>query len=116
MTHAAPGGMVCDPGAKALCVSHNTVSRRFKRWLVLISGWGFIFLGVVGLFLPFLQGVLFLLIGITILSTEYVWAHKLLQKLRMRFPSLSGRIDSAKERARRWLKRIMPRRFDGAQD
>ena len=45
-----------------------------KRILLLIVGWAFILLGIIGLFLPVLQGVLFLLIGLMILSGEYVWA------------------------------------------
>jgi len=89
------------------------VNRRFKRWLVLITGWGFIAMGVVGLFLPILQGVLFLLTGVTILSTEYVWAHKLLQRFRTRFPSLTTRLDTARLRARAWLKRFFPSKSDG---
>lgn len=84
----------------------NPVSKMFKRWLIILGGWGFIVLGVAGLFLPFLQGILFLLIGISILSTEYVWANRLLQKLRKRFPLFSARIDAAKTRAREWMKRI----------
>lgn len=38
-----------------------------KKVFVLLLGWGFIALGVVGLFLPVLQGILFLVIGLTIL-------------------------------------------------
>jgi uncharacterized membrane protein YbaN (DUF454 family) len=57
-----------------------------KRVLILVAGWAFILLGIVGLFLPILQGVLFLLIGLLLLSSEYVWAHHLLGKLRARFP------------------------------
>lgn len=91
------------------------MNRRFKRWFVLITGWAFIALGVAGLFLPFLQGVLFLLIGVTILSAEYVWARKLLQKLRERFPSLSARLDAARLRARAWLKRFFSSKSDGMQ-
>jgi uncharacterized protein len=86
------------------------VTRKFKRLLGLAAGWSFIALGVLGLFLPFLQGLLFLLIGITILSAEYVWARRLLQKLRERFPSLSSRLDTAKTRAGDWLRRIVPTR------
>jgi uncharacterized membrane protein YbaN (DUF454 family) len=77
----------------------EAVKKRLKRWSLLIAGWGFIALGVAGLFLPLLQGLLFLLIGLTILSTEYVWAHKVLQKLRNRFPSLATWLDRAKLRA-----------------
>jgi uncharacterized membrane protein YbaN (DUF454 family) len=92
------------------------VNRRFKRWLVLISGWGFVALGVAGLFLPFLQGVLFLLIGVTILSAEYAWARKLLQKLRERFPALATRMDTAKVRAGAWLKRFLTPKSGNSQD
>jgi uncharacterized protein len=76
-----------------------------KRVLVLVVGWAFILLGIAGLFLPFLQGVLFLLIGLAILSTEYVWAHHLLRRLGERFPRLAARIEQARERARGWAHR-----------
>lgn len=78
---------------------------RLKRMGVIVAGWAFILLGIVGLFLPILQGVLFLLIGLLILSTEYVWAHHLLQKLRARFPKIAVHMDQAKERAERWVRR-----------
>ncbi|MGH9501287.1 MAG: PGPGW domain-containing protein [Terriglobales bacterium] len=77
-----------------------------KRILVLISGWTFILLGIVGLFLPILQGVLFLLVGLIILSSEYVWAHRLLTRLRERFPKLGRTADQATARATAWLRRI----------
>jgi len=83
-----------------------------KRILVLAVGWMFILLGVAGLFLPILQGVLFLLIGLLILSTEYVWAHHLLGRLRERFPGLAKHAEHAKERAHTWLRRILGRSPD----
>ena len=57
-----------------------------KRIAGLIVGWSFIILGVAGLVLPFLQGVLFILIGLIILSSQYAWARLALAKLRKRFP------------------------------
>jgi uncharacterized membrane protein YbaN (DUF454 family) len=72
----------------------------------LIAGWSFILLGIVGLFLPVLQGALFLLVGLIILSSEYVWAHRLLSKLRERFPKLGRTADRAAEKATAWLRRI----------
>lgn len=83
-----------------------------KRIVVLAVGWMFILLGLAGLFLPVLQGVLFLFIGLIILSTEYVWAHHLLRKLRERFPGLAKHADHAKERAHAWLQRISRRTPD----
>ena len=77
-----------------------------KRILVLIVGWGFILLGIAGLFLPILQGVLFLLVGLIILSSEYVWAHRLLTRLRERFPKIGRTADQATEKATAWLRRI----------
>ena len=88
------------------------MNARVKRVLILIVGWCFILLGIVGLFLPILQGVLFLLIGLIILSSEYVWAHHLLARLRQRFPKLSSTAEEATARAARWL-RHLSRQRDG---
>jgi uncharacterized membrane protein YbaN (DUF454 family) len=78
----------------------------FKRIGILILGWFFVFLGILGLFLPILQGILFILIGLIILSTEYVWAHRLLSKLKARFPKISETATEASARAHRWLQRF----------
>jgi|SRR5215470_4192542 len=67
--------------------------------LLLLLGWSFVALGVIGLFVPVLQGVLFLLIGLFVLSSEYSWARRLLRQLRRRFPSLARRSDEAARRA-----------------
>jgi uncharacterized membrane protein YbaN (DUF454 family) len=72
---------------------------RFKRIALIILGWLFIALGIVGLFLPVLQGVLFLLVGLVILSAEYHWARKLLEKVRTRFPKLDAVIKAAHAKA-----------------
>ena len=80
-----------------------------KKVGVLVLGWAFILLGIAGLFLPVLQGILFLLIGLIILSSEYVWAHKLLAKLKARFPKLAVHADAAHQKAAhlmtRWFHR-----------
>jgi len=76
-----------------------------KRIGVLVLGWMFIVLGIAGLFLPVLQGILFLLIGLIILSTEYVWAHKLLGKIKARFPKIAVHADAAHQRAERVMHR-----------
>jgi len=79
---------------------------RAKRIVVLIVGWSFILLGIVGLVLPFLQGVLFILIGLFILSSQYAWARLLLSKLRKRFPGIVRAAHIAAAKAAEWLKRI----------
>lgn len=65
-------------------------------------GYGFLVLGVVGLFLPILQGVLFLLIGLAILSRHARWAEDLILRLKQRYPRLEHAIDVAETRAGAW--------------
>jgi uncharacterized protein len=85
------------------------VKAQVKRVTLLVVGWAFILLGIAGLFLPVLQGILFLLIGLFILSSEYVWAHKLLHKLKQRFPRIAEQFENAKARAEAWMNRMSKR-------
>ncbi|MFB3815813.1 MAG: PGPGW domain-containing protein [Terriglobales bacterium] len=85
------------------------MKRAVKKALVLVVGWLFIIVGVIGLFVPVLQGVLFLLIGLAILSSEYVWAHNLLQRLKQRFPKIAEMSHRAHIKAEQWLHRITGR-------
>ncbi len=81
-----------------------------KRICVLIAGWSFILLGLVGLVLPFLQGILFILVGLIILSSQYAWARLLLAKLRKRFPKIGRIADKTAAKATTWLKRFSRQR------
>jgi uncharacterized protein len=51
------------------------------RILRLTAGWSLIAVGIVGLFLPILQGLLFIASGLAILSSESRWAKVLLDRL-----------------------------------
>lgn len=82
------------------------MSRFLKRWLVLITGWLFLLLGVAGLFLPVLQGILFIMIGLAILSSEYAWANHWLGKVRTRFPRLSNKADQSVKQVWAWMQRV----------
>ena len=88
------------------------MNSRAKRLGILVLGWFFILLGIAGLFLPILQGILFLLIGLILLSTEYVWAHKLLTKVKARFPKIAAHADAAHRKVdsilARWFHREKP--------
>lgn len=81
------------------------MKRQLKRLGVLALGWAFLLAGIAGLFLPILQGVLFILIGLLILSTEYVWAHHLLEKIKRRFPKVAKQFDAATAKAHKWIHR-----------
>lgn len=84
--------------------------RLLKKWLILIVGWGFLFLGVIGLFLPVLQGILFIVIGLVILSAEYTWAHHLLQRAKQKFPGVAHHVEHAREFVERQMSRMRMQR------
>lgn len=80
-----------------------------KRILVLAAGWSFLLVGIVGLVLPFLQGALFILVGLIILSSQYSWARLLVSKLRKRFPRTGHAAHVTATKATAWLKRFVGR-------
>jgi hypothetical protein len=74
-----------------------------KRVAVLATGWIFVVAGIAGLILPVLQGILFLLIGLVILSKEYCWAGRLVEHIRSRFPKADKWLARARSRGTRIL-------------
>jgi hypothetical protein len=74
-----------------------------KRIALIIAGWISLLVGIAGLFLPVIQGWFFILLGLVLLSTEYVWAHHLLDKLRARFPKLASTVHKSAGRVARWF-------------
>ncbi|MBE0533271.1 MAG: hypothetical protein IH626_20815 [Rhodospirillales bacterium] len=74
-------------------------SPEWRRWALLVAGWAFVVLGVAGLFLPFLQGFLFLFVGLTLLSLASPRVRLMRMRLGARFPAFRA----AEERARAWM-------------
>jgi len=64
-----------------------------KRIGLLIIGWSFIVLGILGLFLPILQGILFILIGLAILSSRSELIKSFLKHLEERYPRYHERVE-----------------------
>ena len=73
------------------------------RIVMLVLGYGFLVLGVIGLVLPFLQGFLFIFIGLVILSKHAPWAARAVASIKRRFPRAGGLIESAEGMAERWV-------------
>jgi uncharacterized protein len=92
------------------------MNARFKSVAIYWAGWGFIVLGILGLFLPILQGILFLLIGLSLLSNSSPWAAKLLNKVRGRFPKISKTYDEAMIKAKEYQVRILKKLGKRAED
>jgi len=80
--------------------------RRIRRYVILSLGWIFVFLGILGLFLPILQGILFLCIGFLLLSSESPRARLLIMRLGRRYPRFRAALTAAKGKARVWRNRI----------
>lgn len=76
-----------------------------KRIGLLIIGWFFIVLGILGLFLPILQGILFILIGLAILSSRSETIKRLLKHLEERYPRYHKKVEVWRERIRKWFKK-----------
>lgn len=86
--------------------------RPSTRVVRLVAGWLLLILGVAGLVLPFLQGILFLLLGLYVLAPEWPWARRQLARLRGRFPEAAGALDRAGHKMESWFHRITHRRRD----
>ncbi len=78
---------------------------RVKRWAILGAGTVLVLLGILGLFLPVLQGILLLFLGLLVLSYEWAPARRQLDRLRRRYPAASDRIDAVERRIKAWLTR-----------
>ena len=78
---------------------------RLKVILWLVLGYSFLVLGVLGMFLPILQGFLFLFVGLIILARHAPWAERLLNYLRQRSPWLHRAIIKAEAKTHEWRER-----------
>ena len=72
---------------------------------MLIIGWLFVGVGILGLFLPFLQGILFIMIGLAILSTRSEQIKRLLKRLEDRYPRHHDRVVVWREKIHKWFKK-----------
>ena len=72
-----------------------------RRALVLALGWALVLLGIAGLFLPLLQGVALILVGLYVLSRESETARRLLDRIRERHPGLWTKMRRLRDRISR---------------
>lgn len=72
-----------------------------SRVITLVLGYVFLVLGIIGLFVPVLQGFLFIAVGLILLSRHAEWAKGALAWLKRRHPRMAHGI----ERAEVWITR-----------
>lgn len=92
------------------------IPRERGRIAIRLLGYFFLILGVVGLVLPFLQGILFILVGLTLLSRTTIWAGRARAWLLERFPRAGALLVEAELRAMRWIDRITGHGRGGGPD
>ncbi len=84
-------------------MQHLFFNRHTKLVAMVVIGCFFILLGIIGLFLPILQGLLFILIGIAILAPYFPPFKTLLNAIYHRFPRLHRNVRLWR---RRWNRRF----------
>jgi uncharacterized membrane protein YbaN (DUF454 family) len=70
---------------------------RARQILMAVAGWVILLVGVVGLFVPILQGIILILIGLSILSKSSRRVRRLLDFLRARYPTSFHRAEGFKD-------------------
>ena len=78
------------------------MKKTIKRIFALVLGWALVIFGVIGLFVPILQGILFILLGLWVLSRESLWAQRSLHNLRLKFPTMDRRLSELQGKFRRF--------------
>ena len=61
-----------------------------RRWSLYVLAWFCLFIAALSFILPFLPTTVPIVVGLVILSTEYAWAHRWLEKVKTRFPKAGG--------------------------
>jgi uncharacterized membrane protein YbaN (DUF454 family) len=77
------------------------------RIALLVVGSFFVGLGILGLFLPFLQGILFLAVGAALLSLASDSVHRFVSRLLRRWPRMQERMHRFRQH---WHSRLHRRR------
>ena len=80
-----------------------------KKLVKLIVGWTFLILGILGFFLPILQGFLFTAVGLVILAEESKFVKKLLQPLERKYPKQFEKVHAFRNSVYRKVQALIQR-------
>jgi uncharacterized protein len=81
-----------------------------KRIVTITIGWTFLILGVIGCFLPILQGILFMGVGLLILSEHNPLIQRYLQRVARRYPEQYHKVLAFRETIHQRLNALFQRR------
>ncbi len=78
-----------------------------KRIAKLCLGWGFFGLGVIGCFLPILQGFLFMAVGLIFLADESPFLQKYVRRLEHKYPVHMQKVYGFRDGLKRKVRRLL---------
>lgn len=81
-----------------------------KKIAKLCLGWGFFGLGVIGCFLPILQGFLCMAIGVVFLADESPLFKKYLKRLERQYPEQMRKVYAFRDAAKQKIRHIVFRK------
>ncbi len=79
------------------------MKRQIKRIIIIVLALTFLAFGVIGLFLPILQGVLFIIVGLILLSFSHSSVDEKLLKYINKYPKLAGRYSKLRQKLRKYF-------------
>ncbi len=80
-----------------------------RKMVIAVIGSTVILIGLIGLVLPVLPGFIFIPIGLTILATEFIWARRLLRKVKRTTADMVGKLRGTSSHAGPHQDTPMPR-------
>jgi len=72
----------------------NEFAKQLARWGKICLGFLLIIIGIIGGFIPIMQGWMFVVPGLAILATEFTWARKVNEWVKSRFKKAVARVKS----------------------
>jgi uncharacterized membrane protein YbaN (DUF454 family) len=76
----------------------------FKEIGFWIAGWALVGFGILGLFVPVLQGILFIMIGLAILSSRSKMVKRFLGYVEKRYPHQYNHMVTWRDKIKHWFK------------
>ena len=78
-----------------------------KRVAKIAFGWFFMVLGVIGCFLPILQGFLFMAVGLIFLADESPFFRKHIRRLEHKYPDQMHKVHASVNTMKRKVRRLL---------
>lgn len=75
--------------------------KKGTKLIMMTLGWLLVALGIIGLFLPILQGIILIVIGLYLLSFYSPWVQERVDKAKVKYPKVGRVFDKVDHRIRK---------------